>query len=114
MGPNGLPYLAQSDQLCQERGDQVCVPGVVEFLEVPGVLVDLEILLGEEVTKGADRLLGDCFKRTEVHDGVSVLGGEVCAWGNGVEACSDISGGGINEFLDLSLGVRGGGAHLII
>jgi len=49
-----------------------------------------------------------------VHDGVSVLCSDVCAWGNGVEVRSDISGSGINESLDLSLGVHRGGAHLIV
>ena len=92
----------------------MCVPSVIEFPEVPGVLVDLKVLLREEVTKRADHLLCDRVKRTEVHDGVSVLCGEVCAWGTGVEARGDISGSGINESLDLSLGVNRGGAHLVV
>ena len=49
-----------------------------------------------------------------MHDGVSFLRSEVCAWGNGVEARSDMSGSGIDESLDLCPGVHRGGAHLIV
>ena len=92
----------------------MCVPSVIEFLEVPGVFVDLKIFLREESTKGANRLRSDCVEWAEVHDGVSVLSGKVCAWGTRVEASSDISGGDINKSLDLSLGVHRGGTHSII
>jgi len=49
-----------------------------------------------------------------VHDRVSILSREVHAWCAGAKTRSDVFEGGIDESIDLSLGIHCSGTHLII
>ena len=80
-----------------------CLPGVVEFLEIPSVLIDLKLFLGEYGTKRAKLLLCDGFKRAKVHYCMGVSRIEVRSWSSRVKA----SGDGLSDDIDE-------GQHLIL
>jgi hypothetical protein len=87
----------------QQRGvgGSRCSPGVVELFEVPSVLVDLEILFGEDGAEGTEPLLCDSLERAKVHNLVGVPGVEVCALSDGVEAIGDGFNSNIYEGIHL-------------
>ena len=99
--------------MCQWWRNDTCAPSVVDFLEVPSILVDLKIFLREHRTERTKPLLGDGLERAKVHNSMGVVWIGVRPWSNGVEACCDRSNRGINERLHFVLQVDRGETRLI-
>ena len=70
---------------------------MVEFLEVPSILVNIKILLREHGTEWAGLLLGDGLEWAKVHNSVDIVGIEVRPQGNGVETNRDLASRGVDE-----------------
>jgi hypothetical protein len=88
-------------------------PGIIELFEVAGILVDLIILFCEYRTEGTELLIGNRLERTKVHNRVDVLGKEVCAGGDRIEASGDGFSSDFNECLHLVPRIGGSGTHLV-